>query len=89
MSEKHTINLDLERILLGALIAHPKWTHSASTWLEPHHLWCEAHRVIFGALISLAERGKDASMASLRGARGWAHPDKCCGWLGCRDKATQ
>ena len=65
MSEKHTINLDLERILLGALIAHPDWTHSASTWLEPHHLWREAHRVIFGALVGLAERGKDASMASL------------------------
>ena len=65
MSTKHNINEKMERLLIGALLRRPDWTHAATNHIQPRHLWKASHGAILSALISLAERDKDTSMASI------------------------
>ena len=58
-------SLESERALLGALLLKPDAVHDVSDLIRPDSFYAERHRIIFGAMRELAERGEPIDLLSL------------------------
>ncbi len=58
-------SLESERALLGALLLKPDAIHDVSDLIHPDSFYAEKHRLIFGAMRELAERGEPIDQLSL------------------------
>lgn len=58
-------SLESERALLGALLLKPDAIHDVSDLIHPDSFYAEKHRIIFGAMRELAERGEPIDQLSL------------------------
>ncbi|MFA4846280.1 MAG: DnaB-like helicase N-terminal domain-containing protein, partial [Patescibacteria group bacterium] len=51
-------SLESERALLGALLLKPDAIHDVSDLVFSHSFYAEKHRLIFGTMRELADRGE-------------------------------
>ncbi len=58
-------SLESERALLGALLLKPEAIHDISDLIRPDSFYAEKHRLIFGSMRELAERGEPIDLLSL------------------------
>src|SRR3990167_8925744 len=58
-------SLESERALLGALLLKPEAVHDVSDLIHPDSFYAEKHRLIFGVMRELAERGEPIDLLSL------------------------
>lgn len=58
-------SLESERALLGALLLKPDAIHDISDLIRPESFYAEKHRLIFGAMRELAERGEPIDQLTL------------------------
>lgn len=58
-------SLESERALLGALLLKPDAIHDVSDLIHPDSFYAEKHRLIFGAMRELADRGEPIDQVSL------------------------
>ena len=58
-------SLESERALLGALLLKPDVIHDVADLIRPDSFYAEKHRIIFGAMRELAERGEPIDLVSL------------------------
>src|SRR3989344_1974037 len=58
-------SLESERALLGALLLKPAAIHDVSALIHPDSFYAEKHRIIFGAMRELADRGEPIDQLSL------------------------
>src|SRR3989338_11443151 len=58
-------SLESERALLGALLLKPDAIHDVSDLIRPESFYAEKHRLIFGVMRELAERGEPIDLLSL------------------------
>ena len=58
-------SLESERALLGALLLKPDAIHDVSDLVQPNSFYAEKHRLIFGVMRELAERGEPIDLLSL------------------------
>ncbi|MBI2409995.1 replicative DNA helicase [Candidatus Kaiserbacteria bacterium] len=58
-------SLESERALLGALLLKPDAIHDVSDLIQPESFYAEKHRIIFGIMRELAERGEPIDLLSL------------------------
>ncbi len=58
-------SLESERALLGALLLKPDAIHDVSDLVHPDSFYAEKHRLIFGAMRELADRGEPIDLLSL------------------------
>src|SRR3989344_1187664 len=58
-------SLESERALLGALLLKPDAIHDVSDLIHPDSFYAEKHRIIFGAMRELADRGEPIDQLSL------------------------
>ena len=58
-------SLESERALLGALLLKPDAIHDVSDLIRPDSFYAEKHRLIFGAMSELAQRGEPIDLLSL------------------------
>lgn len=58
-------SLESERALLGALLLRPDAIHDVSDLIRPDSFYAEKHRLIFGAMRELSERGEPIDQLSL------------------------
>ena len=58
-------SLESERALLGALLLKPDVIHDVSDLIKADSFYAERHRVIFGAMRELAERGEPIDLLTL------------------------
>src|SRR3989344_4954410 len=58
-------SLESERALLGALLLKPDAIHDVSDLIRPDSFYAEKHRLIFGIMRELAERGEPIDLLSL------------------------
>jgi len=61
-------SLESERALLGALLLKPDAIHDVSDLIHPESFYAEKHRIIFGAMRELADRGGRSYLAELAGS---------------------
>ena len=58
-------SLESERALLGALLLKPDAIHDVSDTVRPDSFYAEKHRIVFGAMRELAERGEPIDLLTL------------------------
>lgn len=58
-------SLESERALLGALLLKPDAIHDVLDLISPASFYAEKHRIIFGAMSELAQRGEPIDLLSL------------------------
>ena len=58
-------SLESERALLGALLLKPDAIHDVSDLIHPDSFYAEKHRIIFGIMRELADRGEPIDLLSL------------------------
>lgn len=58
-------SLESERALLGALLLKPDAIHDVSDLIHPDSFYAEKHRIIFGAMRELSDRGEPIDQLSL------------------------
>ncbi|MFA6278897.1 MAG: replicative DNA helicase [Candidatus Paceibacterota bacterium] len=58
-------SLESERALLGALLLKPDAIHDVSDLIRANSFYAEKHRLIFGAMSELAQRGEPIDLLSL------------------------
>ena len=58
-------SLESERALLGALLLKPDAIHDVLDIVYPHSFYAEKHRLIFGVMSELAQRGEPIDLLSL------------------------
>jgi len=58
-------SLESERALLGALLLKPDAIHDVSDLVYPNSFYAEKHRLIFGTMRELADRGEPIDLLSL------------------------
>jgi replicative DNA helicase len=58
-------SLESERALLGALLLRPDAIHDVSDLIHPDSFYAEKHRLIFGVMRELADRGEPIDQLSL------------------------
>ncbi|MDO8407828.1 MAG: replicative DNA helicase [bacterium] len=58
-------SLESERALLGALLLKPDAIHDVSDLIRPDSFYAEKHRLIFGAMSELAQRGEPIDLLTL------------------------
>ena len=58
-------SLESERALLGALLLRPDAIHDVSDLIHSDSFYAEKHRLIFGAMRELADRGEPIDLLSL------------------------
>src|SRR5665811_1089089 len=58
-------SLESERALLGALLLKPDAIHDVSDLIHQNSFYAEKHRLIFGAMNDLAQRGEPIDLLSL------------------------
>ena len=58
-------SLESERALLGALLLKPDVIHDVADLIRPDSFYAEKHRIIFGAMRELAERGEPIDLVSI------------------------
>ena len=58
-------SLESERALLGALLLKPETIHDVSDLIRADSFYAEKHRIIFGAMRDLADRGEPIDQLTL------------------------
>ncbi len=58
-------SLESERALLGSLLLKPDAIHDVSDLVHPDSFYAEKHRIVFGAMRELSERGEPIDQLSL------------------------
>jgi replicative DNA helicase len=60
-------DVDAERAVLGAVLIDPAVLEQAAAVIQPRHMADERHRLIFGAMLALQERGTEPDAVSVMG----------------------
>jgi replicative DNA helicase len=67
MSRPPPSNLDTEAVVLSACMLHRDSVDIVADVLKPEHMWSEANRFIYQAILELAERGDPVDPATVAG----------------------